>query len=159
MTGNELIQHCNGQKVAVVFTGIPASGKSTFYRRYFEPADFQHINLDTLRTRQRETAFMEECVSLNCNVVIDNTNTTVEERKRYIDLFKANGYRIVGMYFQSILKDCIARNKARGGKVPRVAIPYMHNRLVIPSYAEGFDELYFVKFDGNGDFVIENWIE
>ena len=126
---------------------------------YFELADFQHINLDTLRTRQRETAFMEECVSLNCNVVIDNTNTTAEERKKYIDLFKTNDYRIVGMYFQSILKDCIARNKARGGKVPRVAIPYMQNRLVIPSYAEGFDELYFVKFDGNGDFVIENWIE
>ena len=159
MTGNELIQYYNGQKVAVVFTGIPASGKSTFYKRYFEPADFQHVNLDTLRTRQRESAFMEQCVSQNCNVVIDNTNTTVEERKKYIDLFKANGYRIVGMYFQSILRDCIARNTARGGNVPRIAIPFMQNRLVIPSYAEGFDELYFVKFDGNGDFVIEKWIE
>ena len=159
MTGNELIQYYNGQKVAVVFTGIPASGKSTFYRRYFEPADFQHVNLVTLRTRQREAAFMEQCVLQNCNVVIDNTNTTVEERKRYIDLFKANGYCIAGMYFQSILKDCIARNTARGGNVPRIAIPFMQNRLVIPSYAEGFDELYFVKFDGNGDFVIENWIK
>ena len=159
MTGNELIQRIKGQKVVFVFTGIPASGKSTFYKKYFEPADFQHINLDKLRTRQREIMFIEQCVSQNCNVVIDNTNTTVEERKKYIDLFKANGYCIVGMYFQSILKDCIARNKLRENPVPRVAIPYMQNRLVIPSYAEGFDELYFVKFDGKGDFVIENWVE
>ena len=159
MTGNELIQLFREQKVVFVFTGIPASGKSTLYKKYFEPANYSYVNLDTLHTRKKESEYMEICISRASNVVIDNTNTTVAERKRYIDLFKAKGFRIVGLFFQSILKDCIARNNVREGNVPSEAIAAMSNKLELPCYSEGFDELFFVKFDGNGDFIIENWVE
>jgi len=48
--------------------------------------------------------------------VIDNTNTSVEERRKYIDIAKESGFRIIGYYFESNLKDAIMRNKNRAGK-------------------------------------------
>jgi len=36
-------------KTVIILIGIPASGKSTFYERYFP--EFSRINLDTLKTR------------------------------------------------------------------------------------------------------------
>ena len=33
----------------IVFVGSPASGKSTFFKRYFEPHGYYHVNQDILR--------------------------------------------------------------------------------------------------------------
>ena len=59
---------------------------------------------------------------------------------------------------ESKIKDCIARNALREGKarVPNTAIAATSNKLEIPSYEEGFDELYFVKNDGES-MIIEEW--
>ena len=46
-------------KTAIIFIGIQACGKSTFYRERF--SDIVHINLDTLRTRKKENKLLEEC--------------------------------------------------------------------------------------------------
>ena len=35
--------------VAVIFTGIQACGKTSYYHKYFE--DYAHISLDVLNTR------------------------------------------------------------------------------------------------------------
>ena len=40
---------------AIIFTGIQASGKSTFFKQHFR-SGFVHINLDTLHTRNKEAA-------------------------------------------------------------------------------------------------------
>ena len=71
-----------------------------------------------------------------------------------------NGYRVVGYFMQSKLQECVARNNQREGKakVPAKAIAATSNRLQIPSYQEGFDELYFVKLTEAGAFV-EKWKE
>ena len=59
---------------------------------------------------------------------------------------------------ESKLKDCIARNEQRQGaaRIPSMAIAATSNRLQIPSYDEGFDELYFVKNDGQ-TMTVEKW--
>jgi predicted kinase len=68
---------------AVIFVGIQASGKSTFYlQRFFET--HVRINLDMLRTRHREQVLIEACVAGKQSFVIDNTNATREQRARYI---------------------------------------------------------------------------
>ena len=66
---------------------------------------------------------------------------------------KLNGYQIIGIFFQSIVKDCVRRNEQRGLKVPSKAIACTSNKLQLPSTEEGFDELYFVKINNN-DFEI-----
>ena len=50
------------------------------------------------------------------------------------------------------------RNEKREGKakVPRNAIAATSNKLEIPSYAEGFDQLYFAHME-NGQMIVEDW--
>ena len=137
------------QKTLVIMIGLQGSGKSTFYEKHLS-ANYIRVNLDTLKTRHQESLLINGCLSEGKSFAVDNTNPTREERMRYISLAKANGYHIVGYFMESKIKDCIARNSLREGKarVPNKAIAATSNKLEIPSFDEGFDELYFVKNDG-----------
>ena len=136
-------------KTLVIMMGLQGSGKSTFFMKHLAN-DFVRVNLDTLKKRFRENELIMECLAEEKNYAIDNTNPTKEDRKRYIPLAKENGYKIVGYFMESKIKDCIERNALREGKacVPIVAIASTSKKLEIPSYDEGFDELYYVKNDG-----------
>ena len=143
-------------KRLVILMGIQGSGKSTFFHRNLA-AEYTHVNLDTLKTRHREKSLTEECLLLGENLAIDNTNPTKADRARYILPAKAAGYRIIGYFMESKLQPCIARNERRTGaaRIPIAAIAATSNRLELPTYAEGFDELYFVKNDGETMVVCE----
>lgn len=147
------------ERVLAIMIGIQGSGKSTFYHNFLSK-DFVRINLDTLKTRHREKLLIEECIADGKSFAIDNTNPTKEDRQRYIPLAKAAGYKIIGYFMESKLKKCIERNDIRQGKekIPTLAIVSTSNKLQMPSYDEGFDELYFVKNDGKIMTVTE-WRE
>lgn len=146
-------------KKAIIFMGIQASGKSTFYHRTLA-GEYVHINLDTLHTRNRERLLLEECFREGRSFVVDNTNPAVADREKYISAAKKCGYEIEGYFFQSVIVDCMARNRLRDGKacVPDKAVACTSNRLEMPSYQEGFDRLYFVRIE-QGEFVVEQWRE
>lgn len=90
--------------------------------------------------------------------MVDNTNPEKADRARYIPDARKHGYEVIGIFFRSILKDCISRNEMREKKVPRMAIPAAQNRLQMPEYAEGFDQLYFAQIEQD-DFLITEWRE
>lgn len=146
------------EKQAVIFIGIQASGKTTFYNRMLSDGTYTHISLDDLRTRNREKQEMMLCLERGHSFVIDNTNPEASDRTAYIQKAKEYGYHVVGLFFQSQVKECVRRNEERGGKVPSKAIASTSNKLQIPSRAEGFDELYFVRIVNN-DFEISLWRE
>lgn len=142
--------------IMAIMIGIQGSGKSTFCKNYLSAYD--RINLDTLHTRNKENMAMDEVFQSKRDMVIDNTNPTTQERKKYILKAKENGYKVVGYFMQSRLQECIARNELREGKekVPTKAIAATSKKLEMPSYEEGFDELYFVKMTDT-DIVVETW--
>lgn len=144
-------------KTMVIMIGIQGSGKSEFCRRFFSNR-FIRVNLDTLNTRNNEMRLISECISQGKDIVVDNTNPTKKERSKYINIGKENGYRIIGYFMQSRLQDCIARNNLRQGKakIPAKAIAATSNRLEMPDFNEGFDELYFVANDGE-QMTISEW--
>ena len=72
-----------------VMTGIQASGKSTFCQN--ELSGYVRINLDILHTRNKENIAMEEAFGAGRDMVIDNTNPTAEDRKKYIEKAKQYG--------------------------------------------------------------------
>ncbi|KDQ60548.1 hypothetical protein JAAARDRAFT_55276 [Jaapia argillacea MUCL 33604] len=72
----------------VIFVGYPCLGKSTFYKRYFQPSDYAHVNQDTLGTRNKCLKAVEEAVLAGRSCVVDNTNRDKKTRKHYIDLAK-----------------------------------------------------------------------
>ena len=146
------------EKLAIIFIGIQASGKTTFYHRMLSGSNYTHISLDDLHTRNRESQELARCLVSGCSFIIDNTNPTISDRAVYIQKAKEYGYHIIGMFFQSKVKDCVLRNEERGCKVPPKAIACTSNKLQMPSKSEGFDELYFVRITNN-NFEITSWRE
>jgi predicted kinase len=143
----------------VIFIGIQAVGKSTFYKERFF-ATHVRINLDMLKTRQREALLLQAYLAARQPFVVDNTNILKRERARYIELAKPTGFRVVGYYFQSRLQDALLRNRQRTGRanIPEKGVIAKHQRLEIPSYAEGFDKLYYVAIDpAASQFIIREW--
>ena len=126
----------------ILFVGIPASGKTTFYHRVLEDRNLDCVSLDVLGTRARERAAFEAALAARRAPA------------------KAAGYRVVGLFFQSVVADCLARNEQREGKarVRPQAVHGMSGQLELPSFDEGFHQLFFVRI-ADGLFEIEPWKE
>ena len=74
----------------VLFIGIPATGKSSFYRERFFRTHVR-LNLDMLKSRRRADLLLKACLEGKTKLVVDNTNLTREERAAYIAPAKAAG--------------------------------------------------------------------
>lgn len=141
----------------IIFIGIQASGKSAFYKEKFFNTHLR-ISMDMLNTRNKESQLLDKCIELHQRVVIDNTNPTKADRKRYINQFKANKYKVIAYYFQSKVKQSIARNDNRVGKekIPQAGILSTYNRMELPSAKEGYDEMFYVQIVNN-QFITKEW--
>ncbi|AZZ95074.1 ATP-binding protein [Hahella sp. KA22] len=141
----------------VIFIGLQASGKSSFYLQQFYRTHLR-LNMDMLKTRRRENILLSACIEAKQSVVIDNTNPTREGRGKYIDLFRRGRFSVAGYYFSSSLADCMARNSGREGKerIPDAGLRSVYAKMELPEYAEGFDALYYVRLD-DGEFIVEEW--
>jgi hypothetical protein len=66
---------------------------------------------------------------------------------------------VIGYYFESSVSDAIQRNRQRTGRklVPPQAIGGTGKRLELPSFDEGFDELYTVTVSAPGEFAVQAW--
>lgn len=142
----------------VLFCGIQATGKSTFYQQRFFHTHVR-LSLDLLRTRHREQRLLQVCLETQMRCVIDNTNPTRAERVTYLVPAKAAGFEVVGYFFQSIAAEALLRNQQRPAErqVPNQGIWATRNRLELPTRAEGFDKLYFVRTLGNQEFELTDW--
>lgn len=145
---------------AVIFIGIQATGKTTFYHEYFASTHV-HVSLDLLKTRRREERLLEDCIRDRLPFVVDNTNVLVAERAKTIAMARAAGYAVTGYYFQSRLKDALLRNEQRAGKarIPDRGVLARYHALQPPRYAEGFERLYLVTIDPQERFIIQQWHE
>lgn len=143
----------------VVLVGLPASGKSSFYRDRFA-ATHEQVSKDRLRQLRspgrRQEALIDAALRAGRSVVVDNINATAAERAPLIRLGRAQGVRIVGYFFDARPREAVERNRRRLGRerVPDVAIHVAAKRLEPPSYAEGFDELYDVRLAGEAGFDV-----
>ncbi len=145
-------------KTLFILIGIQASGKTTFAHKFLP--DYTYISLDELHTRNKEQTALETALKTGFNCVVDNTNPSRQERKKYINWARFNHYKTVGIYFRSSIAQSRQRNARRAGKaqVPLKAILATAKRLELPSLQEGFDELYYIKIE-NSNFVISKWDE
>ncbi|MBJ6725997.1 AAA family ATPase [Geomesophilobacter sediminis] len=145
---------------AIILIGIPAAGKTTFYRARFFDTHLR-ISLDQLQSRRREQLVLDACLAGGISFVSDNTNATVAVRERFIVAAGAAGYRVIGYYFSSQLPDALLRNRLREAKarIPDAGVCGIAGRLELPTLAEGFEELWFVRMAEEGGFVIEPWRE
>ena len=143
----------------VIFVGLQASGKSTFFRERFA-ATHAHVSKDLFRNNRdrnrRQAQLIEAALGKGVSVVVDNTNPTVEDRMSLNRLGRRFGAKIVGYYFDSTVRQSIGRNRQRTGadQVPDVAVYTTAKKLERPAYREGFDELFSVRITGDSAFDV-----
>ncbi len=142
----------------VLFIGIQATGKSTFYKERFYRTHVR-VNNDMLKTRHREELILKACIEGKTKFVVDNTNLTRQQRARYVAPAKSAGFTVVGYFFQSRVADALRRNSERGEneRVPDKGVLGASGQLELPSKAEGFDQLFFVRLNEPNGFIVEDW--
>jgi predicted kinase len=133
----------------VILIGLPASGKTTFYRERFA-ATHELVSKDAMRhsrqPQRRQEALINSALAAGRSVAVDNTNPTVADRAAIIAIARRHGAEVAGYFFPTEAADALRRNRTREGRqrVPAVAIFATQKRLERPTYEEGFDRLYTV---------------
>ena len=143
----------------VILVGLPAAGKTTFYRRCFA-ATHRHISKDlwpnaTGRDARQRRA-VDEALSAGASVVVDNTNPTRAERAAIVNAARAHGARVVCYFFDVTTREAVGRNAGRTGRerVPKVAIFTVAKRLERPAPEEEFDQLFRLQLRPDRTFTI-----
>ncbi|WP_180095221.1 MULTISPECIES: AAA family ATPase [unclassified Acinetobacter] len=139
----------------IIFTGVQASGKSTFYMLNLYHSHLR-INLDMLKTRHQENMIFEAGLASKTKMVIDNTNPDQEARARYIKRAVDAGFEVIAYYFETDLDSTLKRNSFREGKahIPEVGVRATYRKLQVPSQDEGFDQIFKIKIISHGEFSI-----
>jgi predicted kinase len=134
----------------VILIGLPASGKSTFYKERFA-STHDLVSKDLMRNTARPQARQQQSIASSLasgrSVVVDNTNPTRSGRAAIIGIARQYAAAAVAYYFETAAADALRRNRLRHGRdrVPDVAIFTVRKRLEPPDPAEGFDRIYLVR--------------
>ena len=147
----------------VIFVGLQASGKTTFYRCRFA-ATHVHVSKDNFRNNPRPARRQEQLVtralSEGRSVVVDNTNVRTDDRRQLIELGKRFGAVVIAYQFTAALDGCLERNRQRTGKA-RVAdrgVAATSRVFAPPAPEEGYDAMYRVALGTNDAFdVAPTW--
>ena len=156
--------------VIIMMIGIPGSGKTTLAREEFSA--HAHVSMDKIRQMPAETRSemlkrfedewlpyaasvsddrKRECVMINDaldgsrDVVIDDTNVTMEERRIYFRLAQIHGATINAVYFKNTAQAYIrnaGREKKNGEKRLDDSILDKYCKCLDPPvYSEGFENI------------------
>ena len=139
-----------------MFCGVQGSWKTTLYRERFLDTHVR-VSMDLLRTRAREAAFVALCLDSSQRFVVDNTNPTPADRRRYVEPARAAGFRVIGYLVEVDPSLALARNAQRTGRarVPVSGVVGTGRRLLRPTPEEGFDELWHATAAPGGGWRIE----
>ncbi|CAL1703869.1 unnamed protein product [Somion occarium] len=148
----------------VVFVGFPSLGKTSFYRRHFEPSGYVHVNQDTLKSRDKCIKAVEIAVQDGRSCVVDNTNRDAVTRKHYVDIAKRHKIHIRCILFDGSIELAWHNNLYRAFNMPpsslaqqtkRELLPYsaladFRSKYEEPHLSEGFKEIKKVNWVFSG---------
>lgn len=137
----------------VLFVGYPASGKTSFFKKFFELKGYCHVNRDTLGSWQKCVSKCTEFLRAGMHVAIDNTNPDRESRTRYIEVAKQFSVPIRCFQFTTSIDHAKHNNRFREltskGKLVKVndmVFNMYKSKFVEPSLDEGFSEIVKIQF-------------
>ena len=154
---NMVFHNTKQQPELVLFVGFPGCGKSTFYRRFFQPHGYTHANRDTLKTIEKCADVASASITSGKSVVIDNTNPSTEERAKFIKVAKAHNIPCRCFHFNAPHHLANHMNVMRGklgisSRVSSIVYNIYKGKFTTPSVSEGFTEVVdvptCVNFEG-----------
>ncbi|MFC0351977.1 AAA family ATPase [Undibacterium danionis] len=144
----------------LLYCGLPGAGKSTYYKLHHVDTHIR-LNLDMLKTRERERLLLEAALQAKAKLVIDNTNPDVLSRSLYIQAALQARYQVICYWFCAPFEEALARNDLRTGtaRVSRVGIASIAKQFITPSYEEGFHEIHRVHTLDHHRYNLERSID
>jgi predicted kinase len=144
----------------VLAVGLPASGKSRWFQKHgITPLSSDQLRL-LLADDENEQRFQTEIfralrdllqlrLDLDRPVTyVDATNFRREFRLSYLEIARDRGCEIEALFFDVPLEVCLARNAARGRRVPEDVLRAMAQRLEPPAIEEGFRRVVVIGEHG-----------
>jgi len=137
----------------VILVGFPASGKSTFAKRYLESKGYVVVNRDTLKTQEKCEKTVHEALKAKKSVAVDNTNPSKEARQAYVKIAKTYNTPVRCFQFDvtieaakhmNFYRQLITNGKHR--RVPDVGYNVFKSRYVAPDKSEGFKDIIKIPF-------------
>jgi predicted kinase len=124
--------------------GVPGSGKTTLAKKLVEKG-FHYLNADTIRFElygseaeqgDKEQVFaiffqrLETALEARMNIVIDNTNINLRQRKPILERAQRFEYTDVQLWMMDVpLEICLQRNASRERIVPDDIVANMFSEL------------------------------
>lgn len=163
---DETKEYHKKEQEMIVFVGPPASGKSTFTKRYFIPYKYVHINRDTLGTHEKCLKVAETNLSEGKSIVIDNTNASKATRNDFIKL--ANKFKLIHIRcfkMTTLIELCHHLNyfrqnltKSKVRRIPDVGYNMYKSRYEDPLLSDGFTDIVNVDFQPQFDSAEDEMI-
>jgi bifunctional polynucleotide phosphatase/kinase len=127
----------------VVLVGYPGSGKSTITRNVFEPAGYEIIHGDVLKTQAKMIKAGKLLLQEGKSVVFDATNGTKEKRASYITLGQTLDIPVRCVHVNTSFDEAFAYNNLRPKEeiVPKIVFFVYRKHFIEPSIDEGFTEV------------------
>ena len=138
----------NENKQMIILVGPPGSGKSTYARSILE--NFSRINQDELKTKTKCLNQTKKYLLENKNIVIDNTNPSVEARNNYISLAKKYNYYIYCFLFD-IPQELAYHNslyrayKNKTACIQKIVYRIYYSKYKKPKLDEGFKKIITIN--------------
>ncbi|KAI8987800.1 polynucleotide kinase 3 phosphatase-domain-containing protein [Mycotypha africana] len=138
----------------VVCVGYPASGKSSFVKRYLVPKGYIYVNQDSLKSREKCVTACQVAISGKKSVVVDNTNPDRATRAVYIKLAQNAGVPVRCFYFgdnedlalHNNFYRAIHRPDEKRDVLSTIAFRTFKSKLQEPTTMEGFSEVKKINF-------------
>jgi bifunctional polynucleotide phosphatase/kinase len=141
---NKMPSSCSSEYKShmIILIGQPASGKSSLYENIYKPLGYIHINRDALGTKEKTISAASTNVSSGKNVVIDNTNPSIDARNDYVTIAKKYNAQCDIIYMNIKDDTCKLRNRKRTKKVSNVVYNIYSSNFQFPTTAEGNVHVY-----------------
>ncbi len=140
------VPHENFACTVTLMSGLPGSGKDTWLSK--NRPHLPVVSLDNIRsdleidptdnqaggTGGQES--MQGVSQVGCILCVNATNTTKQNRRRWVDLFAAYDARIEIVYLEPSLKTILTQNGQRVDSVPESVVRKLAARCEPPTWSE-----------------------